>query len=339
MTLGVRRRWYCSNVAKCDRARSDTPFWEADIARNGAFCHGNNGCGQQLTEGEPLDVRPRWFAFCGAAVGVGIILAWAVVNVLFPPPLKDVDFAQHEIHVHEDGGVVSLQISRTAKVDRRETVLFNSSDGTALAGKNYEAANGEVVFDSGDKNKYVTITILRGNGYLKSDLYFQVTLTNVAGKPRQIVIIDEPKVDDTLKAQAERVVRAASVVANDIADDVVRERVLTRLLSASRSDQSMFERDQRVLQTVQGNLTRSRESYAQSFRDMHTIQPRAVMDAMDHVAQDENRNGFSQQSRATETMKRQYAEYLSNGNIDMDRWANELSSVIPSVPPGPASAL
>ncbi|QSN63510.1 Calx-beta domain-containing protein [Caballeronia sp. M1242] len=335
MTPGLRRRWYCSNVVGCARARSDEPFWERDL-KQGVIC---SQCGQSLVEGKPIDVRARRIAV-GAAVAVtAVLVVWALKAIFFPTPLQYVDFAQHETRVQQNGITLTLPVVRSRDVNRRETVRFSTVDGTAKAGVNYEAAQGELVFEPGETSRDVRITVLPGSGRLKSDLYFNLILVNVANKPHQVVIIEEPKIIDTLAAQAERVVRAASVVAKDIADAVVREHVVTRLLSASRADPAAFERYQNALQVIQGNLRRSRESYEQSFRDMRGIQPRAVMEAMDRVSDNQNRNGFVQQARATAIMKRQFDEYLSDGNMDMDRWANELSSVVPVARSGGASAL
>lgn len=338
MTLGLRRRWYCTNVTGCARARADTPYWKEDIDPEHAVCH-EPGCGSALVEGRPLNLWPRGLGMGAATLAVLVLIGWAARLVFFPPPLDNVAFAQSETRVQERAGALSLIVARSAHLQERQTVKFRASNGTAKAGTNFEAVEGELVFEPGDTSKALNVTLLPGSGYLKNDVYFQVTLTNVEGHPRQTVVIEEPKVASTQADDAKHAVRAASVIAKDVADQVVRESVASRMVATQRSDPARFDFYQRQLATIQGNLRRSRESYAQSLRDLRGMQPRAVMQAMDDVAEDLARNGFSQQSKAVVIMKRQYGEFLAKGNIDMDRWADELGTVVPKGPAPPASSL
>lgn len=133
---------------------------------------------------------------------------------------------------------------------------------------------------------------------------------------------------------AEQSVRTASVMAKEIADSVVRQRVLDQLLAASRDKPGEFDQYRQSLAIVNGNLSRARESYMQMLRDLQALQPGIVLSAMDHVSQDLASKGFAQQGQTVSIMKRQFTELLNHRNADMDRWATELSQVVPRVNSG-----
>ena len=341
MAWGLRRRYYCVNLAHCALAREDFAYSEQQHLGARGLCAGHDGsggCGSLLREGSPRDLRPKWTAAAAAAMVVLGIGGYFVRDLVFPSALTGVAFVVEQSRTEGVAALLSIDVHRKAGVDRRAVVDFESIDGSARAGTDYEPVRGRLSFEPGEKSKALSITILPDGARMAGERHFSVRLRNVAGTPTHVVFIREPQVDRSQQVQAEQMVRAASVVAKDIADHVVRLRVIHELLAASRADAGAFGRYQQALQATQGNLSRARESYAQFFRDLSSMPPRAVMQAMDAVSANLDRQGFRQQSQATSIMKKQYGEFSSGKGLSMDRWAVELAGVVPQARTGKPDA-
>jgi len=333
----IRPRYYCTNTGGgCRHATSDTPFSAADFARDGGRCPGYDGqvCGQPLKPGDPQDLRPRWIAVGIAGMLVSGAAGFCVRVLLFPPPIEHVAFATTETEATDNAGLLAIEVVRDADVNSRLAVDYLVADGTARAGQDYTAARGQLVFGPGERRKTVSIGVLPDLSFQKERRHFTVSLPNVMGEPRHVVHIAPRAVARTDRLVAEQSVRNASVMAKEIADSVVRQGVLDELLAASRAKPGEFGEYRQSLAIVNGNLTRARESYVQMLRDLQAMQPAIVLGAMDQVAEDLARKGFAQQGQAVAIMKRQFTELLNHRGADMDRWAKELSQVVPRVPGG-----
>jgi len=334
MTLGVHLRYYCINLAgACRHAERDRVFTAAEFASCAGMCRPveGEGCGQPLAAGEPLDRRRRWMG-----IGLtGLLLAggvgWEVRQLLFPPPLEHLDFASHQTEVSDQAGVLAIEIVRGAGLDRPASVDYAAADGSAKAGQDYTAVRGTLAFAPGEQRKTLSVSLLPDITFQKGRRYFSLVLLNVRDTPQHLIYIDQPKVAGNDKLLAEQTVLAASRTAKDIADYVVRKETLDKLLLHRRSEVEEFRQYQQSLAVVSGNLSRARESYLQMLRDFKSQQPAVVLGAMDHVAYDLQQKGFIQQAQAVTIMKRQFGELLRNSSADMDRWAQELSQVVPRI--------
>lgn len=331
MSFGVEERYYCTNVKDCRYAARDYPYSEREFRHGKGLCVGQtgDGCQSALVVGDPLDRRARYFA-----VGLlGLLVAAAGVVVgkreLFPDPLQHIAFSTVQSRTPDSIGLLTLTVTRSEQLDRQEVVRYGSADGTAKAGEDYQSAQGTLVFGPGEKEKHLDISILPDKGFQKPDRYFSITLKNVADTPRHVVFIEQRRVDASEQRRVEQVVRSASVVAMDIASDVVRQRVLSELVAKSREDRVAYQQFKNSLDTVEGNLTRAREQYVQLFKDMQGMQPGVVMAGMEAISAQQAHEGYRQQSLATAVMKRQLQEFLNSNNLSMDRWAQELGGVIP----------
>jgi hypothetical protein len=132
---------------------------------------------------------------------------------------------------------------------------------------------------------------------------------------------------------AEQSIRAISLVAKDIADFVVTKRMIDLGIEASRDRPGEFAEFKQSLTVVSGNLTRARESYLQSLRDLQALQANTVLAAIDRVATELEQKQAAQQAKAVVVMRAHFKELLQRRQPDMDRWADELSNVIPKVEP------
>ena len=334
MALGLQPRYYCTNVSGgCVHAVADRVFSAAESARTAGRCAvpGSAGCGQALKAGEPVDLRARW-----AAIGVACVLAfaaagWGVQRVWFPPLLEGVDFAAQRTEVTDTAGSVAIEIVRRDGTNAASVVDYAALDGSAKAGQDFAAAQGQLAFAAGENRKSISVLLLPDATFQKGRRFFSLTLLNVRAAPKHVVYIEQQPVARSDALAAEQSVMAASRTAKDIADFVVRQETLDKLLDYSRDKAEEFRQYQQSLATVNGNLSRARESYMQMLRDLKALQPAVVLGAMDREAADLARKGFDQQSQALLVMKRHYGELLASGSTDMDRWARELSQVIPRV--------
>jgi hypothetical protein len=334
MAVGIQPRYYCTNIAGgCRHAMADTPFSASLFASFKGQCQGADGpgCGHPLSLGEPLDLRPRWGLVALAAMIGLVVMGWGARLWLFPPALEHLGFTALHSDTVDTAGVLSIEVVRDADVGKAATVDYAAADGSAKAGQDYVAVQGRLRFEPGERRRTLTVSLLPDPSFQKARRHFTVSLLNVRDKPQHTVYITPQAAASSDERLAEQSVRAASVVAKDIADGVVRQRTLNELLLQPRDQVGEFRQYQQLLSTVNGNLTRARESYVQMLRDLKTQQPHTVLGAMDRVAQDFNRKGFAQQGQAVLVMKRQFTELLNHGTTDMDRWAQELSMVIPRV--------
>jgi hypothetical protein len=338
----IRPRYYCANVAECRHAKADRVFTAQEYARDSGLCRGpdGTGCGRALKAGAPIDLRPRWAAVALAGLLVAAASGWTVRTWVFPPPLEHVAFALRESETPDDAGLVDVEIVRGADLRSALTIDYVLIEGSAKAGQDYTAGGGRLVFGPGESRKRLSVAVLPDTSFQKERRHFSLALLNVRGEPRHVVHIVPRQVARSDARVAEQSVRAASVIAKDIADLVVRQRVLDQLLTASREQAGEFAEYRKSLASVNGNLSRARESYLQMLRELQVQQPAIVLGAMDRVADDLQRRTFDQQARAVTIMKRHFTELLHQRSADMDRWAHELSMVVPPArgsPPAPST--
>jgi hypothetical protein len=82
--------------------------------------------------------------------------------------------------VNENGGSVTLTITRTGNTSQTAIVHYSTANGTATAGQDYTASSGDVNFGVGETSKPVVITILDDNASEGNET-FTATLSAVAG--------------------------------------------------------------------------------------------------------------------------------------------------------------
>lgn len=82
--------------------------------------------------------------------------------------------------VMESGGLVELPIERIGGAEGEVSVAFQTVDGTALAGEDYEAASGRIVFGDGVTDKVIRVLVV-DNYVLDGDKYFEIELSDPVG--------------------------------------------------------------------------------------------------------------------------------------------------------------
>ncbi|XP_049863637.1 sodium/calcium exchanger 1 isoform X3 [Schistocerca gregaria] len=89
--------------------------------------------------------------------------------------------ADRDVEIIESVGTYELRVTRYSGARGRVAVPYSTEDGTAHAGKQYEAASGEIIFDNNETEKFITLHIVDEDSYEK-DMLFYVQL----GEPRML---------------------------------------------------------------------------------------------------------------------------------------------------------
>jgi hypothetical protein len=333
----LRSRYYCNNTGgSCRYALGDVPFCAREFRRFEGRCRGRkaDGCAAQLVAGDPQDLRPRLLIVGFLLIGAMTGLAWTAKQIYFPPPLEHVSFVTTETRTDDGVGLLELEVVRDADIERRIQVQYGFIDGTAKAGEDYQAAQNVLTFERGERHKSIELSVLPDRTLEKDARYFSLTLLNVVGKPRHVIRIAPHPVDQSQQLQAEQMVLSTSRIAADIATFMVKRRVLLDLVTAGGATQGEVVEYKRQLIEVQDNLSRAREGYEQSLRELQAQQATLVMRTMDRLVDDLAQKHFAQQSRALAITKTQFTEFVTKRSMDMDRWAGELEGAVPRIETG-----
>ncbi|XP_047737277.1 sodium/calcium exchanger 1 [Hyalella azteca] len=79
---------------------------------------------------------------------------------------------EKDIEIVETVGNYELKITRYSGARGRVSVPYHTEDGTAKAGKDYEAVEGELIFENNETEQYVTIPILEEDSYEKNVVFY-----------------------------------------------------------------------------------------------------------------------------------------------------------------------
>lgn len=79
---------------------------------------------------------------------------------------------EKDVEIVESIGTYELKIARISGARGRVMVPYKTEDGTAKAGKDYEAAEGELIYENNETEKYVEIQILEEDSYEKDVLFY-----------------------------------------------------------------------------------------------------------------------------------------------------------------------
>ncbi len=113
-----------------------------------------------------------------------------------PQPTQFLQFEMTNFNVLENARDAVITVTRTGSQDGRVTVNFATSDGTAIAGTDYNATQGTLVFNDGEATKSFTVRV-RDNDVMDGNRNFFVTLSgstaSVIGTPATttVTIIDD----------------------------------------------------------------------------------------------------------------------------------------------------
>ena len=104
--------------------------------------------------------------------------ATVTVNNVDPAPVIQFDPATYS--VNENGGTVTITATRTNDAVDPVTVDYATSDGTAIAGTNYQSTSGTLTFNKGELSKTFDVSVT-DDGLYGPNTQFTATLSNPTG--------------------------------------------------------------------------------------------------------------------------------------------------------------
>ncbi|XP_045502939.1 sodium/calcium exchanger 3 isoform X1 [Colias croceus] len=90
-------------------------------------------------------------------------------------------FPQRDYELTESVGTYELKVMRTAGARGKVKISYNTEDGTAKSGAQYEPAEGHIIFENNETEKFIPLHIVEEDSYEK-DVLFYVNL----GEPELI---------------------------------------------------------------------------------------------------------------------------------------------------------
>ncbi len=79
--------------------------------------------------------------------------------------------------VNENGGPYVVTVSLASASDQQVTVVYNTANGTAIAGTDYTSASSTLTFAPGETSKLITVALI-GDSTVESNETFTINLTN-----------------------------------------------------------------------------------------------------------------------------------------------------------------
>ncbi|XP_045486059.1 sodium/calcium exchanger 3 isoform X2 [Pieris rapae] len=81
-------------------------------------------------------------------------------------------FSQRDYELTESVGTYELKVVRTAGARGRVRVPYNTEDGTAKAGAQFEASEGHIIFENNETEKVIPLHIVEEDSYEKDVLFY-----------------------------------------------------------------------------------------------------------------------------------------------------------------------
>lgn len=331
--MKLRHRYCCVNVEGCRYARGDHIYTEEDHRRN-PVCTGtqDDGCGKPLVQGHVDDSRLKW-------LGVGLALlvlmtfgAGLLKHFVFPDPMIGFRFDVPSTHVLAGQARVVLAIRRDKGDSASADVRYRTEDGSAQAGRDYVASEGVLHFDDRAQTRNIELALLPGQLDAQAMKSFSITLSNVAGHPRHVVVIAPPPIDAEAIGKASALVRAVSALSMDIASFYVKRKELHHIFNTANlasQDRVKFTAE---LDQLDVDMAQAKKRYEDMLRSLAALDPRGVSNGFDAWDAHLDQIDMQQQRAATRIARRQCSELRQSGQVQTERWALELSNAVPRAP-------
>merc|ERR1719333_728403 len=84
-------------------------------------------------------------------------------------------FETHEAEIVESVGVYELKVARMSGARGKVAIPYETEEGTAKAGKDYEHQSGQLIYNNEENKKYIEIPIIEEESYEKNVvMYVQI---------------------------------------------------------------------------------------------------------------------------------------------------------------------
>jgi hypothetical protein len=147
----------------------------ADLERTGTF---------NITITDDAIVDPNEYfriVLSNATGGAQVSPTAGTANVFITDNDATLQLAAPTYELREDGGAVSVIVTRLGDTSGPATVNYATADGTATAGADYTAANGTLTFAAGEASQTISIPVTLDTLPLENTETFTLTLSGVTG--------------------------------------------------------------------------------------------------------------------------------------------------------------
>ncbi|MBI2440846.1 MAG: right-handed parallel beta-helix repeat-containing protein [Lentisphaerae bacterium] len=117
----------------------------------------------------------------GAGLGSLNLASVTIVDNDATPEPGTIQFGASSYSVRENGGTVTLTVTRTGGHDGPATVAYATAAGTALAGQDYTSQSGTLSWPDGDSSSKTITVPITDDTIDESDETFTMTLSNATG--------------------------------------------------------------------------------------------------------------------------------------------------------------
>ena len=114
-----------------------------------------------------------------------------------------IQFNSASYSVNEDAGSVTITVTRTGNTSGTATVVYSTTDGSALNGGDYNGAAGTLAFAAGESSKSFTVSII-DDLVVEGTESFNVTLRNASNANLGIPSVATVSIVDNDKVQRRR---------------------------------------------------------------------------------------------------------------------------------------
>jgi len=115
----------------------------------------------------------------GATVGTPALATITIVENEAPPPPGALQFAGADYSVNEDGGLVTLTVSRSGGSQGVVAIDFSTSDQSATGGDDYVALSGTLTFADGEVSQSFSVTINDDTTYEGNEMFVVDLAVNI----------------------------------------------------------------------------------------------------------------------------------------------------------------
>jgi len=124
-------------------------------------------------------------ALTGAAIGSPGTATVTIVD----DPAGTAQFTVSSINTAEDGGTVTLTVTRTGGTEGPLAVNYATADGTAVAPSDYTTTSGTITFPAGDATPQSFNIPINNDNLSEGDEMFNANLTGAVGTPSSVTIV------------------------------------------------------------------------------------------------------------------------------------------------------
>ncbi len=312
-----RRPYYCgSDVSKCTRSARHSVWYNSGGKK---VCP---ECQKPLVAGK----RSINFSFLTFLLLLMGAIFWTGYRQVFPQVISGVFFSTVVSEIMESAGVVEVHVKLSDVADHHPiTINYRTVAGSAEDKKDFQATQGQLIFNSGESEKTIVIPITQDRDSLENNENFFIYLDNVIGNPKHTIIIREEGVNKDLLDKADLLVSSLSTLAAKMANQL---KSIYYIQDYSRDNINPAEEIEERYYQIQSNLRNASEKYLLLFHKASELDPVVLNSVIENRIAALQRGEFQLQFLATQVMQQQLKRFLDTQIPETSTWVKELSGLV-----------